>query len=90
MRIAKEQGATTICITKAGKSELTKYSDIVLYNVTTDSTVDKEIIARRVAEQAMLDAIYVGVMQKMEADSYARLKEMSDNLKVNKLPDKNL
>lgn len=90
LRIAKEQGATTICITKAGKSELTKYSDIVLYNVTTDSTVDKEIIARRVAEQAMLDAIYVGVMQKMEADSYERLKEMSENLKVNKLPEKNI
>lgn len=90
MRIAKERGAVTICITKAGKSELTKYSDIVLYNVTTDTTVDKEIIARRVAEQAMLDAIYMGVLQKMESNSFARLKEVSENLKVNKLPDKNV
>lgn len=68
MRIAKSRGAVTICITKAGKSELTKYSDIVLYNVTTDTTVDKEIIARRVAEQAMLDAVYMGVLQKMESN----------------------
>lgn len=90
MRIAKERGAVTICITKAGKSELTKYSDIVLYNVTTDTTVDKEVIARRVAEQAMLDAIYMGVLQRMEINSFERLKEVSDNLRVNKLPEKNI
>ena len=90
MRIAKERGAATICITKAGKSELTKYSDIVLYNVTTDSSVDKEVIARRVAEQAMLDAIYMGVLQKMETNSFERLQEVAQNLKVNKLPDKNV
>lgn len=90
MRIAKERGAVTICITKAGKSELTKYSDIVLYNVTTDTTVDKEVIARRVAEQAMLDAIYMGVLQRMETNSFERLQEVSDNLKVNKLPEKNM
>ena len=90
MRIAKERGAATISITKAGKSELTKYSDIVLYNVTTDTTVDKEVIARRVAEQAMLDAIYMGVLQRMEINSFERLKVVSDNLKVNKLPEKNV
>ena len=90
MRIAKERGAVTICITKAGKSELTRHSDIVLYNVTTDTTVDKEIIARRVAEQAMMDALYMGVLQKMENNSFARLQEVSENLKVNKIPDKNV
>lgn len=90
VRIAKERGAVTICITKAGKSELTKYSDIVLYNVTTDTSIDKEIIARRVAEQAMLDAIYIGVLQKLETNSFVRLQEVSDNLKVNKLPEKNM
>lgn len=90
MRIARERGAVTICITKAGKSELTKYSDIVLYNVTTDTTVDKEVIARRVAEQAMLDAIYMGVLQRMEINSFEKLEEVSDNLKVNKLPEKNV
>ena len=90
MRIAKERGAVTICITKAGKSELTRYSDIVLYNVTTDTTVDKEVIARRVAEQAMLDAIYMGVLQRMEINSFEKLQEVSDSLKVNKLPEKNV
>lgn len=90
MRIAKERGAVTICITKAGKSELTKYSDIVLYNVTTDTSIDKEVIARRVAEQAMLDAIYIGVLQKLEMNSFVKLQEVSDNLKVNKLPEKNM
>ncbi len=90
MRIAKERGATTICFTKAGKSELTKYSDIVLYNVTVDTTIDKEVIARRVAEQAMLDVIYVGVLQKMKRESFEKLQQVSENLKVNKLADKNL
>lgn len=89
MKIAQEGGAKTICITKAGKSELTRYSDVVLYNVTTDSSVDKEVIARRVAEQAMLDAIYMGVLQRMESNSFKRLQEVAENLKVNKLPEKN-
>lgn len=89
MRIAKEKGAKTICITKAGKSELTRYSDVVLYNVTTDSSVDKEVIARRVAEQAMLDALYMGVLQRMETNSFDWLQEVSENLKLNKLPEKN-
>lgn len=89
MRIAKERGAQTICFTKAGKSELTKYSDIVLYNVTTDTTIDKEVIARRVAEQAMLDAICMGVLQKMKTKSFDKFKEVSENLKVNKIVDKN-
>ena len=90
MRIAKENGATTICFTKAGKPELTKYSDIVLYNVTTDTSVDKEVIARRVAEQAMLDAIYMGVLQKMKTNSFERFREVSEHLKVNKIVEKNL
>ena len=88
MRIAKERGGFTICITKAGKSELTKYSDVVLYNVTTDSTADKEIIARRVAEQAMLDALYMGVLRRKETDSFRKLHEVSESLKVNKIVDK--
>ena len=50
--------------------------------------MDKEIIARRVAEQAMLDAIYMGVLRRMEGDSYERLQEVSDNLKVNKIADR--
>lgn len=89
MKIAKENGATTICFTKAGKSELTKYSDIVLYNVTIDTSVDKEVIARRVAEQAMLDAIYMGVLQKMKTNSFERFREVSEHLKVNKIVEKN-
>ena len=48
------------------------------------------MIARRVAEQAMLDAIYMGVLQRMEINSFERLKVVSENLKVNKLPEKNV
>lgn len=90
MRIAKEKGAKTICFTKVGKSELTKYSDIVLYNVTIDTTIDKEVIGRRVAEQAMLDAIYMGVLQKMKTNSFDKFQKVSENLKVNKIHDKNV
>ena len=52
--------------------------------------MDKEVIARRVAEQAMLDAIYMGVLQRMEINSFEKLQEVSDSLKVNKLPEKNV
>ena len=38
--------------------------------------------------KAMLDAIYMGALRRMEGDSYERLQEVSDNLKVNKIADR--
>ena len=61
MKIAREKGAKTICITKMNKSPLIKVSDIILYISTNDLTVGREKVARRVADQAIVDALIVGL-----------------------------
>ena len=79
MRLAKENGATTICITKMEKSPLIKHCDIKLFTATTDVTIGKEIIARRIAEQAIMEALYLGLITKERSEyrEYRRLKPLS-------------
>lgn len=88
IRIAKQLGAVTICITQIGKSELTKYCDIKLFNVTTDTTVGKEIIARRIAEQAILEALCMGVISRMRKTAEERMLNTAKGLRVNKIKSK--
>jgi DNA-binding MurR/RpiR family transcriptional regulator len=85
MKIAKENGAVTICITQKGKSLLTKYSDIIFYNITSDITIGKEIIARRVAEQTILEVLCMGVLSRIRPAATEMLKKTSNVVLVNKI-----
>lgn len=85
MKIAKERGATTICITKYDKSPLIKHCDISIYTATVDATVGKEIIARRVAEQAILEGLYLGLLSKKQPHLWEKLKRSAKVLEFNKL-----
>jgi len=85
MEIAKNKGATTICITKREKSELIKHCEIKLFTATPDISVGQEIIARRISEQAILEALYFGVLQHDEPYSTEKIKISSEAMKANKL-----
>ncbi|MEA5015461.1 MAG: MurR/RpiR family transcriptional regulator [Candidatus Limiplasma sp.] len=85
MRLAKESGATTICITKMDKSPLIKHCDIKLFTATTDVTVGKEIIARRIAEQAIMEALYLGLITKERPEYKENIKKTAKVLEFNKL-----
>lgn len=84
MRIAKERGAATICITKMKKSALTKHCDIALFTATTDITVGKEIVGRRIAEQAIMEALYLGLAARMEDAGKESVKRTADAMSFNK------
>lgn len=86
VRVAKQHGATAICITKLDKSPLTKLCDIRLFTATSDITLGKEIIARRVAEQAILEALYLGVNSRSQPSARERINETSLAMRANKLP----
>lgn len=64
MRTAKENGATTICITKAGKSHMLQYIDIALFIATVDLSVGQDIVSRRVADQMIIEALYLTILAK--------------------------
>ncbi len=66
MRVAKERGATVICITKMSKSPLLKLSDINLFIATSDVTVGKDIVARRMAEQMIVDTLYLTLLVRQK------------------------
>lgn len=85
MKVAKEAGATTICITQMNKSPLLKYTDINLFISTSDLTVGKDIVSRRVADQAIIEALYLGVLTKTERDSALFIKKTQKAIDLNKI-----
>lgn len=58
---ARERGATCIAVTQYGQQPLVKASDFVLYTSSTETIFRSEAMASRVAHQALLDAVFVGV-----------------------------
>ena len=85
MKLAKEAGATTICITKMSKSPLLKYTDINLFTATDDITVGKDIVSRRVADQAIIDALYLGVLTKSRQDRTVYIRKTQKAIDNNKI-----
>lgn len=56
-RLAKEAGATTICITNFGKSPLLAHADIVLHTMARETRFRTEAMTSRIAQLAIIDAL---------------------------------
>lgn len=85
MKVAKERGATTICITKRSKSQLVKLSDIALFISTSDLTVGRTIVARRVADQAIMEALLVGITVRKGREYHKKVKVIQEAIDRNKI-----
>lgn len=85
MKIAKLRGATTISITKMNKSPLLKYTDISLFTSVSDLTVGRDKVTRRVADQFILDVLYLGYITKTKRDYAKRLKRTQAAIDCNKI-----
>lgn len=57
MRLAKEAGAKTICITGFQKSPIQKYSDVVLQTMARETKFRTEAMTSRIAQLAIVDAL---------------------------------
>ena len=82
---AQKNGATTICITKNAKSPLTKVCDIHIFTATIDASLNMELVARRIAEYAIIEAFYHAV-RAARPETEAFVNEGSLAMRVNKLP----
>ena len=87
-KVADERGATIICITKMSKSPLLRLSDISLFIATSDVTVGRDIVARRVAEQMVIDALYLSVLVRSDNGYEKRLNSASKSFELNKIRGK--
>lgn len=85
MRVAKKAGATTISITKMNKSPLLKYTDISLFIAVSDLTIGRDKVTRRVADQFILDALYLGYETRKGKDHVAQLKKIQKAIDCNKI-----
>ncbi|CAG9621464.1 MurR/RpiR family transcriptional regulator [Sutcliffiella rhizosphaerae] len=75
LEVVKENGVQTIGITNFAKSPLSQGVDTPLYTVSEETDYRSEALASRIAQLAMIDAIYVNVlMAKKDAGKQALQK----------------
>lgn len=85
LRIAKQAGATTISITKKNKTPLLRYTDIKLFIAVNDLSFDREKVTRRVADQFIMDALYMGYVMYSGRNYKEQLKKTQIAIDRNKL-----
>jgi RpiR family transcriptional regulator, carbohydrate utilization regulator len=56
-RLAKEAGATTICITNLGKSPIQAFCDVLLFTMARETSFRTEAMTSRLAQLAIIDAL---------------------------------
>ena len=84
IRTAKENGATTICITRFEKSSLIQYIDIDLYVATFDFSIGRDIAGRRAAEQLIMDTLYLTLVAQSGGKYDKSIKNMRKIVDRNK------
>ena len=67
--IAKEAGATTICITNFPRSSLARLCDVSLVTSSTKMRWLEEAVTVRIAQLALLDALCAAICRKQEMES---------------------
>lgn len=82
IRVAKENGATTIGITGYMKSPLTKIVDILLYTSSKETKFRSESMASRIVQLAIVDTIFVGVSLKRQDETINSLQKIRQAISV--------
>lgn len=65
LKLAKERGATTVSITRRDKSPLLEYTDYRLLVSANDLSVGRDKVARRISDQFILEALYLGYQSRL-------------------------
>jgi DNA-binding MurR/RpiR family transcriptional regulator len=84
LELAKQSGASTICITNYDNTPITRYSDIKLFTSTKDSEELCESLHSRIAELALVDALYVCLASKIKEKALYNLNRSSDAIKIHR------
>jgi DNA-binding MurR/RpiR family transcriptional regulator len=85
MEAAKKRGATTISITKYGKSPLGDLADINLYTASVEKSLRTGAIASRIAQLTIIDILFIGIARNNynEISKYIQTtREMVEDFKL--------
>ena len=84
LQIAKENGATTICITNEGKSPIVKYSDIVLNTSSEETEYTILALNSRIAQLSIVDALYFYMVYQQSGKTLESIKQTEISLRTKK------
>ena len=84
-RLAKESGASTICITNYGKSPLQQYCDVVLFTAAQETKYRMEALSSRVAQMVVIDVLYARFATERWSESLDAIKMSYDILSTKRV-----
>jgi DNA-binding MurR/RpiR family transcriptional regulator len=85
MKLAKEAGATLICITNSSKSLITKISDIVLQTASKETLFRTDAISSRIAQLTIIDVLVAAVANQKYDFYQANLQKTRNSTSEKKL-----
>jgi DNA-binding MurR/RpiR family transcriptional regulator len=74
-RLAKEAGATTIGLTRLGRSPLERFCDVVLHTVANETRFRPEAMSSRLAQLAIVDVLVSALAMREPKRSIAKLEQ---------------
>ncbi|MBN1243698.1 MAG: MurR/RpiR family transcriptional regulator [Spirochaetales bacterium] len=72
----KREGAALIVLTSYPRSPLARMADVLLLSSAPVSTVASEAFSARIAQLSIIDALYVGVMERLGGEGIDKLERM--------------
>lgn len=85
LRICRERGATTVCITNFGMSPIAEHSDIVLNTNADETKYSILALSSRIAQLAIIDAIYSYAVLHLDDSAVTAINETESSLLEKKL-----
>ena len=84
LQIAKDHGATTVCITNKGKSPIQKHSDYVLHTESDETQYNILALNSRIAQLSIVDALYYHIVYQQSEKSLNSIHDTEISLKTKK------
>ncbi|WHH57326.1 MurR/RpiR family transcriptional regulator [Petroclostridium sp. X23] len=85
LKVAREQGATTICITGYANSPITEYSDIVLYTSSKSSSMLSDMPAARISELCVISILQLGVVTRNYEKVMGNVKKVKQTFRLKRI-----
>jgi len=80
LRVAREAGAITICITSYMKSPITKVSDIQLFVAANETNFRTEAMAARLSQLCLIDLLVVGVSLLRQEETLRAIQQIRQGI----------
>ncbi|MBD9097347.1 MAG: MurR/RpiR family transcriptional regulator [Ruminococcaceae bacterium] len=84
MRLAREAGAFTVCITNYGASPITRQSDVSLFTKAEETRYSILALSSRIAQLCIIDAIYTYIINHSDRAAMEAIRETERALEEKK------